>query len=322
MKKLISILLVLICTFSLSADWGRIQYVDEFGDVDPTISDPYQVVYGTKYEYGVTDRYYQFRLITQIPKEWGWLGPEHGLIINIFDPYGNKVIFSNGIAEIKVKLVSGDIIEFSYFFSDYDEEIYLTFFKEADMARLMNELYKGNNLKFVIYYDDIRYNFTIDAMGYKSIADEFVDNFAPPSGPVIKDDGEYKYIDYYLSKTENGMDFVLNLNFSVSSDSEKKPTIDTLLSCKSSSDTFWDGDSDQYEFTGARIESASGKVLLLDEYIGDSQNFFIRNEPSIIAEMIGFANSEETVNFIIDIAPSMEFNIELNSKELINCLTY
>lgn len=322
MKKLIAILMVLLCAFSLSAEWGRIQYVDEFGDVDPTISDPYQIVYGTKYEYGVTDWDYQFRLITQIPQEWGWLGPQHGLVIDIFDSYGNIVIFSDGSAEIKVKFASGDIVEFSYLFSDYEEGIYLTFFQDAEIARLMNELYKGNDLKFVIYYGDIRYNFTIDATGYRLIADEFIDNFSPPTMPVVEDDGEYKSIDYYLSKTVDGMDFVLNLDFSVSSDPEESPSIDTLLSCKSSSDVFWNGDSDPYEFTGARLESASGNFLSLDEYISDYHNLFIWNDPGIIAEMIDFARSEETVNFIIDIAPAMEFRIEFESEELINCLTY
>ena len=140
--------------------------------------------------------------------------------------------------------------------------------------------------------------------------------------PVIEDDGEYKSTDYYLRKTVDGMDFILNVDFSVSADPEESPTIDTLLSCKSSSDVFWDGDSDPYEFTGARLESASGNSFSLNEYISDYQNLFIWNEPGIISEMIDFVRSEETVNFIIDIAPSMEFSIEFESEELIDCLTY
>lgn len=320
MKRFVSTILILLCVFTISAEWGRIQYIDEFGDVDPTHSDPYQIVYGTKYEYGVTNRDYQFRLITQIPQEWGFLGPMHGLVIDIFDSYGNTVIFSEGEAEIRVKLTSGDIVEFSYFFSDYEEGIHLFFFLDTDIARLMNELYEGNDLKFVIYYDDIRYNFTIDATGYKLIADEFIGNFAPPAIPIIEDDGEYKSTTYYLTKTEENMDFVVDLIFGVSADSENPPTIDTLLSCKSSYDVFWGGDSDIYKFIGARIESNSGASLSLDEYIDG--NLFIWNNPSIIAEIIGFARSNKEVTFVIDIAPSIEFRIEFNSEELIECLIY
>ena len=70
----------------------------------------------------------------------------------------------------------------------------------------MNELYRGNDLKFVIYYGTARYNFSIDSDGYRFITNnEFIVSSEPPVGLNIIDGDNYRgiisymplYVDYY-----------------------------------------------------------------------------------------------------------------------------
>ena len=104
MKKMTAILMVLLCAFSLSAEWGRIQYVDEFGDVDHTISDPYQIADGTRDVNGSRNYYYEYRLLASLPTEFGYSG---SIEIDMFDDFGDYVSFDAGDeAIVRVKLDS------------------------------------------------------------------------------------------------------------------------------------------------------------------------------------------------------------------------
>ena len=177
MKKLIAILMVLLCAFSLSAEWGRIQYIDEFGDVDHTISDPYQIADGTREVNGNRNYYYEYRLIASLPTEFGYSG---GIEIDMFDDFGDYVVFDAGDeATVRVKLESGEIKEFTYDFTEHEYPWYDEY--ELDQVRqniywnghdavdLLNELYNGNDLRFVIYNGNIQLSLMFMMMAFMQV---------------------------------------------------------------------------------------------------------------------------------------------------------
>ena len=326
MKKLIAILMVLLCAFSLSADWGRIRYVDEFGDTDPDDSDPYQIADGTRYEYGVTDYDYRFRLLTVIPSR----DDANALIgIDMFDDYGNQVVFRDGgEAVIRVKLASDEIVESSYPFAEYEEEMYL-YGNEA--VRLMNELYKGNDLKFVIYYDDVRYNFSIDAEGYKETADEFITSdymlYEEPETFIERDAEGNIFIFASLQtiiKNDDGKDYSLFLYSFGAPDYLDMPCFALGLAFKGSDDIFWYSKTPEQAYKDVRLISEDGDELSLVAAIFDDENgsHFILQESSLINEIIEFANTHDGISLIVEFTDEIEFNIHVTPENIINAFRF
>lgn len=333
MKKLIAILMVLLCAFSLSADWGRIQYLDEFGDVDPKRSDPYQIAYGTREANGNTNYYYEYRLIASLPTEFGYSA---SIEIDMFDDFGDYVVFNDGgEALIRVKLVSGEIKEFTYDFDQYENILFLfndyeiesikqnIYLSGKDAVNLLNELYKGNDLKFVIYYGNIKYTFTIEAYGFKEVADEFIDNFAVPSGPDIEIDdlSTYKYagISYYEPLTVNGTDYVLGIHSSGFPEMDEYPSLNVSLDFKPSDDVFWYDNEGEYTFKAVNLISADGKdVLPLSDEIENDEygSYFGLYDDPRIPEIIEFANTHGSINLEIEFEPSLEFNVHFTAEEI------
>ena len=317
MKKLIAILMVLLCAFSLSADWGRIRYVDEFGDANPNDSDPYQIVYGTKYEYGVTERNYRFRLLTGIPFAFdGYCTAD----ITIFDPYGNIVVFPDGgEAVVRVKLASDEIIELTCELEDYAEGLY---FFGNDIATLMNELYKGNDLKFVIYYDDARYNFTIDAFGYKELADEFLTDNDVPESPDITDRQTYRGITSYIPLSAGNVELVLEMISDGIPGHDEYPYFFTAMLYKHDTDAFWSDNNGEFPISSVSLIAPDGTELSLDEEISENRLFFDFWEGDENAEVLKFAEGYESLTLLMEIEPSYEFRIPISKDDLLKFLTF
>lgn len=336
MKKLTAILMVLLCAFSLSAEWGRIQYIDEFGDVDHTISDPYQVVDGTKERNGRTDLNYEFRLLASIPPEFG---STVEFVINVFDEFGDYVQFDNGgIATIRVKLTSGDVKEFTYDFDQYDDtlDMYSEFALESleedislsgnDAVELANDLYKGNDLKFVIYYGDDKYNFSIEADGFKEVADEFIPNFEVSLEPIIHDEPYYFFADSYIPAVQETADYVLLVRSIGFPDYNKYPTVFLFLDYKGSEEPFWYVNEKEFVFRNVELVSADGKESLsLNAAIDNTEEYssdFILYDSSLSEEIIEFAESNTSMNLVVEFEPSVVFNIPLSSDELLSFISF
>ena len=326
MKKLTAILMVLLCAFSLSAEWGRIRYVDEFRDADPNDSDPYYVADGTRYEYGVTDYDYRFRLLTVIPSR----DDANAFIgIDIFDLNGNRVVFRDGgEAIIRVKLASDEIIEFRYSFAEYEEEMYLY---GNDAVRLMNELYKGNDLKFVIYYGDVHYNFTIDADGYKDIADEFIsEDYMIYEKPevLIEHDTEGNTISFVsfqtIIKNEGEMDYSLFIYSLGAADYLEYPCIALGLAFKESDDIFWYSKTPEQSYKDIKLISGDGDELSLIPAVFDDENgsHFILYESLLIDEIIGFADEHDKMNLVVEFNNGPEFSISVTSEDVIKAFSF
>ena len=335
MKKLIAILVVLLCVFSLAAEWGRIQYIDEFGDVDPTISDPYQIVDGTREEYGRTTWGYDFRFLACLPTEFGLSA---SIQINIFDDFGDYVVFANGgEAKIRVKLESGDIKEFTYDFNSFDDLLFLfneyeiesmkqnIYLNGSDAVDLLNELYKGNDLKFVIYYENIKYNFTIEAVGFREISDGFIDNFSVPLEPDIFDDGFSLGVSYYFAKATDGIDYVLGLHSSGVPEIEEYPSLSLSLAFKNAGNVFWYDNDEDYIFQNVQLVSSGGNgVLSLTDNIENDEygSYFGVYETTDIQEIIDFANLHGSVDLIVKFEPSLEFSIPLTAEEILELFSF
>ena len=333
MKKLIAILMVLLCAFSLSAEWGRIQYIDEFGDVDPTISDPYQIASGTREVNGNTNYYYEYRFIASLPTSFG---SQAGVELDMFDDFGDYVVFDAGdVATVRVKLDSGEIKEFTYDFTEYEYSWYDDY--ELDQVRqnihlyghdavdLLNELYNGSDLRFVIYNGNIKYTFTIESDGFKEIANEFIDNFAVPAEPDIdvyeSPMYNYKGISCYEALTVNGTDYVLGLHSSLSGfpEMEEYPSLSVSLDFKPSNDTFWYDNDGEYIFKAVNLISADGKdVLPLSDGIENDEygSFFGLYESPRIPKIIEFANTHGSVVLKIEFDPIVEFDISFTAEEI------
>lgn len=326
MKKLIAILMVLLCAFSLSAEWGRIQYIDEFGDVDSDDSDPYQIVDGTRYEYGVTDYDYRFRLLTVIPSKYD---ANAFIIIDIFDDYNNQIVFRDGgEAVIRVKLTSDEIVEFTYSFAEYEEEMYL-YGNEA--VRLMNELYKGNDLKFVIYYGDVRYNFSIEAEGYKEIADEFISPdymFYEEPEVSIERDAEGNTVSFAsvqtIIKNEGEKDYSLFIYSFGAPDYLDPPWFALGLAFKESDDIFWYSKTPEQSYKDVRLISSDGDELSLMEAVFDDEDgsHFLLSESSLINEIIEFANEHNEISLIVEFTNEIEFSVHVTSEDIINAFRF
>ena len=331
MKKLTMILMILLCTFSLSAEWGRIQYIDEFGDVDPTISNPYQIANGTREASGKTNRYYEYRMITSLPTEFGYLA---SIELDMFDDFDNYVVFdADDEATIKVKLDSGEIKEFSYNFTEHEYSWYDEY--ELDQVRqniyldghdavdLLNELYNGSDLRFVIYNGNIKYTFTMNADGFKDVADDFIDNFAVPTEPDIYDNGSYASVSHYFMKTAEGTDFVLGLHSMGYPKIEEYPSLSVSLNFKDSDDVFWYDNKGEYTFKAVNLISANGKdVLSLSDGIENDEYSSYFSLYERIPEIIDFANVHGSVNLKIEFNPSVEFDIPLTAKEVQKLLNF
>lgn len=331
MKRLISILMILLCAFSLSAEWGRIQYIDEFGDVDYSHSDPYQIVDGTREVNGNTNYYYEYRLIAALPTEFGISAD---IKIDMFDDFGDYVVFNNGgEALIRVKLTSGEIKEFTYDFDQYEGILFLfneyeiesmkqdIYLSGKDAVDLLNELYKGNDLKFVIYYENIKYSFTIDAYGFKEVADEFIDNFAIPIEPDVYEDDIMSYtgVSYYISKVSDDIDYVLGLHSSGFPETDEYPRLSISLDFKNSDDVFWYGNDAEYTFKVVNLISADGKDILplSDEIENDEYgSYFSLSGSPRIPEIVDFANAHGSVELNVEFEPSLEFIIPFSAEEI------
>ena len=335
MKKLIVILMVLLCAFSLSAEWGRIQYVDEFGDVDPTISDPYQIADGTKEVNGSTNYYYEYRLIASFPTEFGYSA---SIELDMFDDFGDYVVFDDGDeAVIRVKLVSGEIKEFTYDFSlnnfflfqlnEYEIEslkqrIHLS---GNDAVDLLNELYKGNNLKFVIYYGTTKYSFTIESDGFREVADGFIVNFAVPTEPDVYDDGVMTGVTSYIYKNVEGVDYVLGLHSSGFPEIDEYPRLSATLDFKNPDDIFWYDNEGEYTFKAVNLVSADGKevIPLSDEIENDEYgSYFSLYESPRIPEIIAFAKAHGSVEPKIEFDPAVEFDTPFTAEEIQELLSF
>ncbi len=335
MKKLIVILMVLLCAFSLSAEWGRIQYVDEFGDVDPTISDPYQIADGTKEVNGSTNYYYEYRLIASFPTEFGYSA---SIELDMFDDFGDYVVFDDGDeAVIRVKLVSGEIKEFTYDFSlnnfflfqlnEYEIEslkqrIHLS---GNDAVDLLNELYKGNNLKFVIYYGTTKYSFTIESDGFREVADGFIVNFAVPTEPDVYDDGVMTGVTSYIYKNVEGVDYVLGLHSSGFPEIDEYPRLSATLDFKNPDDIFWYDNEGEYTFKAVNLVSADGKevIPLSDEIENDEYgSYFSLYESPRIPEIIAFTKAHGSVELKIEFDPAVEFDIPFTAEEIQKLLSF
>ena len=318
MKKLTAILMVLLCAFSLSADWGRIQYVDEFGDVDPTISDPFYVTEGTRYEYGVTDSDYYFRVITYIPDEFG---APPSASITIYKSNGDIVVFKDGgEAKIRVKTDSSEILDFICPFIGYSEDIFINGYlpMNASTEKLLNELYKGNDLKFVIYLDDARYNFTINGEGYKEVTDRFLEENNTTSSPSYKEDSFNKSVEYHILKCVENVDYMLNIRLSRSEYplyGEDSPILYMYLKSKEAADAFWDDEeASSYNFNVVKLISNEGNVLSLEK--GLIGRVFQLDFPKYVSEAIEFIKNNDGVILHIEFIPSLEFDIPIKSEAI------
>ena len=335
MKKLTAILIVLLCVFSIFAEWGRIQYLDEFGDVDPTHSDPYQIVGGTREVNGSTNYYYDYRLIASLPTEFGYSA---SIELNMFDDFGDYVVFGDGgEAVIRVKLVSGEIKEFTFDFDQYENILFLfneyeiesmkqnIYLSGNDAVDLLNELYKGNDLKFVIYYGSIKYSFTIDAEGFKSVADGFIDNFMAPTKPESYDDGIMAGVSSYTFKTVNSTDYALGLHSSGFPEMDEYPGLSASLDFKASEDAFWYDNEGEYTFKAVNLVSADGKdVLQLSNEIETDEygSYFSLYDSPRIPEIIAFAKAHGSVELKIEFDPAVEFDIPLTAEEIQELLSF
>ena len=338
MKKLTAILMVLLCAFSLSAEWGRIQYVDEFGDVDHTISDPYQIADGTREVNGNRNYYYEYRLIASLPTEFGYSG---GIEIDMFDDFGDYVVFDAGdVATIRVKLTSGEIKEFSYDFTEYEYPWYDKY--ELDQVRqnirlnghdavdLLNELYNGNDLRFVIYNGNIKYTFTIEAEGFKEVADDFIGNFAVPTEPVIYIDESPIYskfvgVSYYESQTVNGTDYVIGIHASGFPEMDEYPGVSISLDFKPSDAVFWYDNDKDYIFNDVRLVSSDGcDVLSLSEGIenGEYGSYFSLYGSPRIPEIIDFAKEHGSTELKIESDSVGEITISFTAEEIQELFTF
>lgn len=333
MKKLTAILMVLLCAFSLSAEWGRIQYIDEFGDVDHTISDPYQIADGTREVNGNRNYYYEYRLIASLPTEFGYSG---GIEIDMFDDFGDYVSFDAGDeATVRVKLESGEIKEFTYDFTEHEYPWYDEY--ELDQVRqniywnghdavdLLNELYNGNDLRFVIYNGNIKYTFTMEADGFKEVADEFIGNFAVPTEPDVYDDGFYAGVSHYFTKMAEGTDFTLGLHSSGFPEIDEYPNLSATLDFKNSDDVFWYDNEGEYTFKAVNLISADGKdVLPLSDEIENDEygSYFSLYESPRIPEIIAFAEAHGSVEFKIEFDPAVEFDIPFTAEEIQEMLSF
>ena len=338
MKKLTAILMVMLCAFSLSAEWGRIRYIDEFGDVDHTISDPYQIADGTKEVNGSTNYYYEYRLIASLPTEFGYSG---GIEIDMFDDFGDYVVFDAGDeATIRVKLTSGEIKEFTYDFTEHEypwyDEYELNQVRQNihlsghDAVDLLNELYRGNDLRFVIYNGNVKYTFTIEAYGFKEIADEFIGNFAVPEAPVVvfNDDYFYSSVSNFYATTIGDSDYVLGVHTMGFPGDDEYPSLSVTLDYKDSDDVFWyDNESDfTYTFRDVRIVAANGNdaISLSDRIKGNEfGNYFtLYDDPKMISDIIDFANEHGSVEFIFEFSPFVEITISFTSEEMQELFTF
>ena len=330
MKKLIVILMVLLCAFSLSAEWGRIQYIDEFGDVDPVHSDPYQIVDGKRETNGNSNYYYEYRLIASLPTEFGYSA---NIEIDMFDDFGDYVVFDAGDeATIRVKLESGEIKEFTHDFTEYEyswydeyelnqvrKNIYLS---GHDAVDLLNELYKGNDLRFVIYNGSIKYTFTIEADGFKEVADEFIGNFAVPLEPEIFIDKESPYFkyasaSYYETLTDNGIDYVLGMHSSGFPDMDEYPWVSVSLDFKPSDDVFWYDNDGDYVVKNVRLVSSDGsEVLSLSDKIENDEygSYFSLSESPLIPEIIEFADDHGSVSFVFEFTPALVIQVPFTAE--------
>ena len=335
MKKLIAILMVLLCAFSLSAEWGRIQYIDEFGDVDPTISDPYQIASGTREVNGNTNYYYEYRFIASLPTSFG---SQAGVELDMFDDFGDYVVFDAGdVATVRVKLDSGEIKEFTYDFTEYEYSWYDEY--ELDQVRqniyleghdaidLLNELYDGSDLRFVIYNGNIKYTFTIEADGFKEVANEFIDNFAVPSEPDTFRDAlgleslglEYTSVSYYETQTENGIDYVLGINLSGFKGMNEYPSLNVSLDFKPSDDVFWYDNEKEYIFKDVRLVSFDGSdVMSLAEEIENDEygTYFSLYDSPMIPEVIDFVNEHGSAIFVFEFTPELTFSVPVTAAEV------
>ena len=327
MKKLTAILMVLLCAFSLSAEWGRIQYVDEFGDVDHTISDPYQIADGTRDVNGSRNYYYEYRLIASLPTEFGYSG---SIEIDMFDDFGDYVVFDAGDeVTVRVKLDSGEVKEFTYDFTEYEyywydeyelnqvrQNIYL---EGHDAVDLLNELYNGNDLRFAIYNGNIKYTFTMEAAGFKEVADEFIGNFEIPTEPDVYDIGVIYGVSSYVSKDTEGVDYVLGLHSFGFPEIDEYPNLSVSLDFKASDDIFWYDNEREYTFKAVNLVSADGKdVLPLSDEIENDEygSYFSLYESPRIPEIIAFAKAHGSVELKIEFDPAVEFDIPFTAEEI------
>ena len=327
MKKMTAILMVLLCAFSLSAEWGRIQYVDEFGDVDHTISDPYQIADGTRDVNGSRNYYYEYRLIASLPTEFGYSG---SIEIDMFDDFGDYVSFDAGDeAIVRVKLDSGEVKEFTYDFTEHEYQWYDEY--ELDQVRqniyleghdaidLLNELYNGNDLRFVIYNGNIKYTFTMEADGFKEVADEFIGNFAVPTQPDVYDIGVIYGVSSYVSKDTEGVDYVLGLHSLGFPEIDEYSNFSVTLDFKNPDDVFWYDNEGEYTFKAVNLVSANGKdVLPLSDEIENDEygSYFSLYDSPRIPEIIAFAKAHGSVELRIEFDPTVEFDIPFTAEEI------
>lgn len=333
MKKLIAILMVLLCAFTISAEWGRIQYLDEFGDVDPTYSDPYQIADGTREVNGSTNYYYKYRMIASLPTEFGYSAV---IELDMFDDFSDYVSFDAGDeATVRVKLESGEIKEFTYDFTEHEYSWYDEY--ELDQVRqniywyghdavdLLNELYNGNDLRFVIYNGNVKYTFTMEADGFKAVADGFIGNFAVPTQPDIYDDGFYAGVSQYFTKMTEGTDFALGLHSSGVPEIDEYPSLSVSLDFKASDDAFWYDNEGEYTFKAVNLVSADGKdVLPLSDEIENDEygSYFSLYDSPKVPEIIAFAKAHGSVEFKIEFNPAVEFDIPFTAVEIQKLLSF
>ena len=317
MKRLGFVLLMLLCVFSLSAEWGRIRYVDEFGDADPSRSNPYQIVNGTKYEYGVTNYDYKFRFLTEIPANFGSYASAY---INIFDLNFNKAVFRNGGEIIvKVKLDSGKVLTIVEEFEEYEESIY---FFGNDVSELINELYKGNNLKFVIYYGDAKYNFTIDGTGYKEAANEFLVDYKLPEPLRIVDREYYRGIQSCFTWRIKDVCFALRLCSDGIPGHENYPYLFASLYYKYFDDAIWYDNKGAFSIISVSIISSDGSVLSLAEDISEDRTGFDFWEDSDYSKVLSFSEVHDNLSLVMEIEPSYCFSIPVSKKDIQIFLTF
>lgn len=329
MKKILIIFVALLLSFSLSATWGRIQYINEFGEVDPSNSDPYQITDGLMERNGKKNYFYQARVICSPPREFGALGD---IKINIFDENGDYVLFQDsGEAKIKVKLISGEIEEFTHSFDVSEEYSYLLNEYEIEEMKenihldgngattLLNELYRGNNLKFVIYYGKTKYSFTIEGEGFKNLSDTFISNY------VVLEEEEYYYegmkygLSYYFKQKINDKNYVVGVHYTDYTSFGKYPNLSLSLNYKNIDDKFYYDNEGEYIYKNVNLISRNKEnALSLQEWIENDEygSYFNLDDYKTIKKISDFASLNGQANLKIKLEPNVMLNIPLTTEKL------
>ena len=239
------------------------------------------------------------------------------------------VPFEGDEVTIRVKGEDERIIEIVRTCTAYQESLFIF---GNEVVDIMNQLYNGQSLKFVLYYKEARYNFTIDAEGYKEVADEFIVADYVPKTPIITDTDDmaamtgvtlpYQMTNTFFEQSDEGFESVLCIGSGGFTTFYTYPSLSLHLYYKSEAEPFWYHDG-EYLFKDVEISNENEmQSFILDMGILDDGMTYHLQEESVSEKAIEFAKKHGNVRFQVTFLPHLKFDIPMSSDEMISYLTF